>query len=142
MSVPKCDTGSLRTPSPFLRAWVTTARGVCVRHGLEQGRTRQSAYYWRPEGPDPRQQTRTVRKINGKDGQKLTPQSPCSDDCGWQPRLPEWEPSALCYAIVEVQYMKWWRLVDSSNAESHIVNLFQVLLCSIKLYCRSNTRTW
>jgi hypothetical protein len=30
-----------------------------------------------------------LRKVNGKDRQGLTPQSPCSDDFGWQPRMPE-----------------------------------------------------
>ena len=77
----------------------------------------------------------SVRKINGIDEQKLTPQSSCSDDCGWQPRLPKWEPSALLCHSRGLMNMEWsgWRLVDSSNAESHIVNLFQVLLLFYKI---------
>jgi|SRR5712671_1193680 len=53
--------GDLRTPPPFLCAWVTAARGVWVGHGLETRRTTLSAYNWRPEGPSPRRQTRTLK---------------------------------------------------------------------------------
>ena len=33
--------GNLRTPPPFLCAWVTPARGLCVRHGLEQEKVKK-----------------------------------------------------------------------------------------------------
>jgi hypothetical protein len=42
---PEAIRGDLRTPPPFLCAWIAAARGVCVGHGLEQEETKLSAYY-------------------------------------------------------------------------------------------------